>query len=51
MLILVPTLVASALLIYIISGYALLMPYSLMPYLYHMPLATLALTSLTLPTR
>jgi len=51
MLILVSNLIASALLIYMMLGYALLMPYSQMLYPYTVPLAMLALTSLSLPTR
>jgi hypothetical protein len=51
MLILVSNLIASALLIYIMPRYILLMLYSQMLYLYTMPLAMLALTSLLLPTR
>jgi len=51
MFILASTLVASTLLIYMIGGYPLPMPYSLIPYLYHMSLAMLAPASLTLLTR
>jgi hypothetical protein len=51
MSILVSNPIASALSIYIIPRYALLMPYSQMLYPYTMPLAMLALTSLSLPTR